>query len=95
MLKANLLTVQKIAKYKIFISEIDQLKAGFGSRLSQIQDSYKVNQQNQGSAGNGNIQDQFTYNDTDSAQTADGDLIDQLQGAYDTNIQNQVTTGER
>ena len=27
-------------------------------------------------------------------QTADGDLIDQLQGSYDTNIQNQETTGE-
>ena len=64
------------------------------SRLSQIQDSYKFNQQNQGSGGTGNIQDQFAYNDTDSAQNAGGDLIDQLQGSYDTNFQNQETTGD-
>ena len=27
-------------------------------------------------------------------QNADGDLIDQLQGSYDTNTQNQQTTGD-
>ena len=39
--------VQTIAKYKISSMKLIKLKAGFGSRISQIQDSYKVNQQNQ------------------------------------------------
>ena len=53
MLKVNVLMVQAIAKYKISIVKSHQMKAGFGSRLSQIQDSYKYNSQNQGIGGNG------------------------------------------
>ena len=90
----NVLLVQAITKYKISIMKLHQIKAGFGSYLSQIQDSYKYNSQNQGNGGNGNTQDQFAYNDSDANQNAEGDLIDQLQGSYDTNIQNQQTAGE-
>ena len=67
MLKVNLLTGTSNNQVQDIYNEIDQIKAGFGSRLSQIQDSYKYNQQNQGNGGNGNTQDQFAYNDTDSS----------------------------
>ena len=42
MLKANLLTGTNNSQVQDIYSEIDQIKASFGSRLSQIQDSYKV-----------------------------------------------------
>ena len=54
MLKANLHTGTSNTQVQDIYSEIAQIKAGFGSRLSQIQDSYKYNHQNQGSAGTGN-----------------------------------------
>ena len=54
MLKVNLLTGTSNNQVQDIYNEIAQIKAGFGACLSQIQDSYKYNQQNQGNGGNGN-----------------------------------------
>ena len=44
MLKVNLLTGTSNSQVQDIYNEIAQIKAGFGARLSQIQDSYKYNQ---------------------------------------------------
>ena len=59
MLNVKMQMVQAIAKYKISSMKSIKLKQAIGSRLSQIQDSYKYNSQNQGIGGNENTQDQY------------------------------------